>query len=140
MKMYKIDPAKKEITSIEYNGTYDGMQPHIKYECLDHACMTQARDMVFVNDVGLIDGSEATDGAWWFLHDNGTWEKFVGEALYWGTDGEDNADPSLTIEELRARVCYTAPKGWVEPDYTPLIISFDTPEELLAYLQGTDRS
>lgn len=139
MKMYKITPATRSIETIEYNGEYDGMRPHIKYEFLDHCRMNQAGDQVFVNDTGLIDGSEATDGAFWFLHDDGQWQKIVGEALYWGTNWEDNADPSLTIEELRARVCYTAPAGWVEPDHTPQVISFNTVEELLEYMLGEDK-
>lgn len=136
MKMYKIIPSQKKVEAIEYNGTYDEMHLHLKYECLDHCRMNEAGDMVFVNDEGLLDGSEATDGAFWYLHDSGMWQKFVGDALFWGTDGEDNADPSLTIEELRARLCYTAPAGWIETDHTPQVITFDTVDQLMEYIFG----
>lgn len=139
MKMYKITPSERKIETIEYNGEYDGMRPHLKYDGLDYACLNKARDMVFVNDMGLLDGTEGRDGAFWFLHDNGLWEKFVGDALLWGTKGEDNNDPSLSIEEVRARVCYTAPSGWVEPDLSPKVTTFDNMDDFLDALFGVSR-
>ena len=136
MKMYKITPSKRQIEAIEYDGEYGGMKHHLKYDCFDHVRLNQKGDMVFVNDEGLLDGTEQRDGAFWYMHDNGVWQKLVGDALVWGTNGEDNADPSMCIEEVRARVCYTAPYGWVQPDMTPRITAFDNIDDLIDALFG----
>lgn len=106
MHLYKINPADCTITQHEYDGEYKTMKPLIKYEWLDHARLNSRGDMVFVNDTGLLDGTEETDGAWHFLHDNGLWQKFVGEALLFGTEGPDNANPTMTLDQVRARVAF----------------------------------
>lgn len=135
MILFKIIPNKKIIEEHTYNGEYSGMRPLLPYEWFDHATITDRGDMLFVNDTGLLDGTEQEDGAFWWLHDNGVWQKFVGEALLWGTNWEDNADPSLTLEECRARISYMKPSGAREPNLTPTVIGFDTPEEMMEYLK-----
>ena len=131
MKMYKIIPSTRAVEVIEYDGTYEQMKPHLKYNWLDHAYMTRARDMVFVNDTGRLDGTEQRDGAWWWVHDDASVQKFVGEALFWGTQGENNADPSISPEGVKIRICWDKPSEWVDEDPGLVVKSFDTVEDLL---------
>lgn len=137
MILYKITPAQKCLEQVEYNGTYEGMRTYLKYAWFDHATLTRdGKNHLFINDTGLLDGTEQEDGAFWWLHDNGEWQKFVGEALLWGTNREDNADPSLTLEECQARISYMRPHGAKEPSLNPEITTFDSVEEMIAFLLG----
>jgi len=101
MKMYKIIPKEKRITEIDYDGTYDGMKPHLKYEWYDTCRVNEEGDYLFVNDIGLLDGTAKKDGVFWIWNTRGYWQPISGNALYWGTslDGE-NANPFNTIEQL----------------------------------------
>jgi hypothetical protein len=135
MKMYKIIPSSGEVRVLEYNGQYDGMKPHLKYDWFDHARMNQYGDRVFVSDTGLLDGTEEKDGAFWWLHDSGQVQKFVGDALYWGTCNENNADPFLSLEQVNARISWKCPSSKQakqdEKDKIPRIIEFGSLEDLL---------
>lgn len=106
MILYKITPKDRTITQHEYDGEYETMKPLLKYEWWDMARLNNRGDAVMVNDTGLLDGTEGTDGAWFWLHDNGRWQKFVGDALLFGTDGPDNANPTLTLDQVRARIAF----------------------------------
>ncbi|HEY6018436.1 MAG TPA: hypothetical protein VIY48_00595 [Candidatus Paceibacterota bacterium] len=136
MILYKITPNNKTVEAHTYDGEYSGMKPLLPYAWLDHARATSRGDMFFVNDTGLIDGTEEKDGAFWWLHENGVWQKFVGEALLWGTRGPENADPSLTLDQARARISYMKPNGAEEPNILPEVQSFDSPEEMIRFLTG----
>lgn len=136
MILYRIIPLNQKIEAIEYNGEYSGMRDLIPYDCLDHARLNKANDQLFVNDTGLLDGTEAKDGAFWWTYASGEKYKFVGIALLWGTHGEDNADPSMTIPEVYANISWVKPEGAREPNLTPVITTFDSVDELFAHLDA----
>ena len=117
MKMYLIVPKEHRITEIEYNGTYEEMCPHLTYKYLDSCRINKEGDRLFLNDTGLIDGTEYREGAFWWLtvHDTAEhWQKFVGQALYWGSKAPDNADPYLTLEQVGNRISWVKPVSYIE--------------------------
>lgn len=137
MILYKITPAQKCVEQVEYDGTYEGMRAHLKYEWLDHATLTRdGKNHLFVNDTGLLDGTEEKDGSFWWLHDNGEWQKFIGDAILWGTIGGENADPTLSLDQVMGRISYMKPNGAEEPNLEPEITTFDTAEEMIDLLMG----
>lgn len=131
MKMYKIIPAEHRVEELTYNGTYEQMRGRIPYEWFDHAKMNKAGDRVFVNDTGLLDGTEEKEGSFYWLHDNGQYQQFVGQALYWGTCNENTADPFLTIDQVRARIAWKQPAGAKQADSEITIKEFGSLEDLL---------
>lgn len=110
MILYKITPKDRTVTQHEYDGEYETMKPLLKYEWWDMSRLNDRGDAVMVNDTGLLDGTEEKDGAWYWLHDNGLWQRFVGDALLFGTYGPDNANPTMTLNEVWARIAYVQQK------------------------------
>lgn len=133
MQMYKINPKERAITAITYDGTYEGMRPHLTYDFLDYTRITKS-DHLFVNDTGLIDGTKYREGAFWWRYVDGSCRKFVGCALLWGTNGYDNTEPSMTLEEASNRISFVQPVGAEEPSEDLLMTEFDTVEDLIKYL------
>lgn len=135
MKLYRIIPLERKIEAIEYNGQYEEMHPLLTYDCLDHARLNKAGDKLFINDEGLLDGTKDKDGSFYWQYQNGQWQEFIGIALLWGTRGEDNANPSLTIPQVYANISWDKPMGAQEAKPDMQFVSFDTTEEMLAYLE-----
>ena len=111
MKLYKIIPNEKRITELEYDGSYEQMRQHISYPILDHCRINSEGDMIFVNDVGLLDNTAIKDG-YFYVQLPSTWIMLVGEALYWGTDYRgENASPHNTLEQVENIISWSQPPG-----------------------------
>lgn len=109
MKMYKILPLEKRITEVDYDGSYTAMKANIKYDWLDHCRINSDGDMVFVNDLDLLDDTYEKDGVF-YIHLPSCWIMLAGEALYWGTDyyGK-NASPHNSLEQVENIISWTRP-------------------------------
>lgn len=105
MICYKVDPRSRTVTQHTFT-EYNGLRRLSPYEWHDVCTLTQEYDYVIVNDTGLIDGTEQRDGSWYWRHDNGQWQKFAGVGIIFREDWEEYADPSLNIEQVRARVAF----------------------------------
>lgn len=137
MYLYKITPMQKSITLLEYDGSYEGMKEHLKYEMWDSVRLNVQGDYLILNDTGLLDGTEQRDGCFWFLCGDSSWRKFVGNALVVGSGwGDDNSNPFITREEQQAKISYMKPDGAEEPSTEFEIRTFDTMDDLLKELFG----
>ena len=135
MKMYKIIPIQHKVEELTYDGTYEQQRTRLHYVFLDHAKMTKEGDYIFVNDTGLLDGTEQREGSFYWFCDNGEYRQFIGAALYWGTHRENNADPHLTIDQVRERIFWARPAGAVPANKELEVESFDNLEDLFKSLE-----
>jgi len=109
MKMYHINPRTRHVTELEYDGSYEQMKPHLPYEWLDGTRISRT-DYLFVNDLGWMDDTAHTHGVFALLLDDKKWHPYAGQALLFGSQaGGENDNPSWSLEQLQARLCYPEP-------------------------------
>lgn len=104
MDAYLIDPFKREVTTVQYNGDYHHIYALIDCECFDIARINAKGDGIFVDDEGLFKEEQA------FFIVKGYGNPLAGKGLVLGSDDEGNSvSPHITLDELRSRVMFVLP-------------------------------
>lgn len=100
MKAYLIDPHKREITQVEYDGNWKSIAPMIHCRLFDLVILDdETRDGVFVDDEGLF----VENQKYFFIE--GFHQLFAGYGLVLGIDDEgESVEPKLSLEEVQARI------------------------------------
>lgn len=101
MKAYLIDPFKKEVTSVEYNGDFQQIYDLIDCSCFDVARINSHGDGIYVDDEGLI-GDIMKQAFFMF---SGYPNPLAGKGLVLGTDYQgESVEPHITLDELKSKV------------------------------------
>lgn len=129
MISYLIDPHKKQIKQVNYNGDFQSIYMHIKAGMFGVVSLYQGESL-FIDDMGLEKQNQS-----FFIHKNYP-TPIAGTSLLLGTDenGESIAS-SKTIEELQNDIVFIGDKtdlimtirlhgkdSVVNEDYRPLFI------------------
>lgn len=94
MKAFLIDPEKKIVSIVDYDGDYKNIQKMIEAEYFTTVSVNSAHDSLFVDDMGLYTKKAS------FMVTNYA-SPLKGKALLLGVDGEgDSVSPTLTYEEV----------------------------------------
>ena len=80
MKAIFIDAVNKTIERIDFEGDYKDIQDKISVDCFTCAEINQAGDVVYVDDEGLMNGTDD------FFFIEGMYQPFAGNGLILGTD------------------------------------------------------
>ncbi len=107
MKAFLIDPVFKNITETEVDGDdYKAICKRIRCNMLTLVGLNDKRDVVFVNDEGLIDGTVQEYGMF-VVTGSLRSVPLAGYGLVLGTTPYgDSDDVKMTLEELRAMVTF----------------------------------
>ena len=134
---YLINPINKTVTKVDFKGNVHKL---IDVELITAVTITGKGDAVFVDDEGLLKDNQSY---FHIIHENGNLSKSVmlsGKGLVLGMDSEgDSTSPKVSLEALKKRIYWGNP---VECEAErmrilnkgPEILSFDTHEEMQAYL------
>ena len=103
MRAYLIDPIKKEISVVNYNGDYRMINELINCERgFDAVYGFRNQDTLFVDDEGLL---RKENHAFEFTYDNGHTQPLMGKALVLGTDAEgESVAVKSTLEEVESKI------------------------------------
>ena len=103
MRAYLIDPIKKEISVVNYNGDYRMINELINCERgFDAVYGFRNQDTLFVDDEGLL---RKENHGFEFTYDNGHTQPLMGKALVLGTDAEgESIAVKSSLEEVASKV------------------------------------
>lgn len=101
MKAYLINPFKREVTEVEYEGDYRAIYPLIQADCFDIARLDKG-DGIYVDDNGLISGKHQE---FFLFKDYPTPLAGYGLLLGSNDDGESTI-PHLTFEQVQSSVTF----------------------------------
>ena len=103
MRAYLIDPIKKEISVVNYNGDYQMINKFINCpRGFDAVYGFRNQDTLFVDDEGLL---RKENYGFEFTYDNGHTQPLMGKALVLGTDAEgESVAVKSTLEEVASKV------------------------------------
>ena len=104
MKAMLIDPHKREVTEINWDGSHDSLTNLIGAEFLDFARLDNG-DLIAVNDIGFKDPNA------YFFHLN-YYNWLAGKAVLIGSsDAGENADCKDSLAQTRPKVIFSGPHG-----------------------------
>tara|TARA_B100000424_G_scaffold57448_1_gene41486 strand:+ start:2608 stop:3072 length:465 start_codon:yes stop_codon:yes gene_type:complete len=103
MRAYLIDPIKREISVVSYNGDYQMINELINSQRgFDAVYGFRNEDTLYVDDEGLL---LKENHAFEFTYDNGHTQPLMGKALVLGTDAEgESVAVKSTLEEVASKV------------------------------------
>ena len=103
MRAYLIDPIKREISVVNYNGDYQMINELINSQRgFDAVYGFRNEDTLYVDDEGLL---LKENHAFEFTYDNGHTQPLMGKALVLGTDAEgESVAVKSTLEEVASKV------------------------------------
>jgi len=106
MKAYLIDPVKKSIDEVDYDGSLDGIYNLLNVRVIDAIEINEHRDAIFVDDEGLLyDPEEIMRRGFFAVDDPGN--IIAGRGLVLGTDDEgDSCEPYTNINYVRERIFF----------------------------------
>ena len=103
MRAYLIDPIKREISVVNYNGDYQMINELINSQRgFDAVYGFRNEDTLYVDDEGLL---LKENYAFEFTYDNGHVAPLMGKGLVLGTDAEgESVAVKSTLEEVASKV------------------------------------
>ena len=113
---YVIDPFKKTVTKVDWDGNYQSIYGHIGADCFDTCRFSrQNGDCAFVDDEGLF----KPDQAFFLIGEYPT--PLAGKALVLGTDeAGDSISPETFLTDLKvAWASPVTPEVWVAEVWEP---------------------
>lgn len=106
MKAYLIDPTKRSVDEIDYDGTHDSMYKLLDVQLVDAVVLNEFNDAVFVDDEGLCYAPEEVMRRG-FFHVHGYPQHLAGRGLVLGTNAEgESCSPVATIHAMRELVSF----------------------------------
>ncbi len=100
MKAFLIDPPSQSVTEIEYDGDWKTIAPLLGCDLFTMVYLNNQRDVVFVDDEGLINGNPHG----WFMIPTYP-QPLKGRGLVLGTDDMgESTDATVTQPELRNQI------------------------------------
>lgn len=108
MKAYLIDPVAKTVTEVKCSGHMhgaDGIYAHIRADYMDIGRFNREGDHVYVDDDGWNNGALHKYGAFVLTHGEQSMP-FVGYGLVLGSRGEYEADPRISLDDMRKMVSF----------------------------------
>lgn len=94
MKAFLINPTDKTITEVVFTGDYRNIYEHIDADAFTAVTLNQARDVVYVDDMGLYRNEQD------FFMIEGYENPLPGKGLVLGTDDEgESTEPTYTNME-----------------------------------------
>lgn len=106
MKAYIIDPEKREVKTVKYDGSIDTIKSLIGAEWFDCVRVHPSGDVFYVDDMGLYREPQWFFSFWGFTH------PFAGKALVLGTDSEGG---SITPQHYNVHTIEDALE-WIDTD------------------------
>ena len=104
MKAFLIDPEKKKVSIVDYDGDYTNIQKMIEAKYFTTVRINSDHDTVFVDDEGLY-----TDKASFMLKSYPT--PLKGKGLVLGVDDEgDSIEPVMSYETLKSMIIWETNK------------------------------
>lgn len=135
MRAYLIDTPNKQIVEVDYDGDYKSIYPLIKADLFTVVRLNEHGDTLFVDDEGLINGNPHG----WMVFE-GYPQPLRGYGLVIGSNVERDEDkePSISLDELRAKVSFPEDDELMEPEeYVNIeVTGFDNPNDFLEALMG----
>lgn len=118
MKAYLIDPTKRSVDEIDYDGTLDSMYKLLDVQLVDAVVLNEFSDTVFVDDEGLLYSPEEVMRRG-FFHVHGYNQHLAGRGLVLGTDAKGaSVSPVASIHAIRELVSFpfvlTPPEPYME--------------------------
>ena len=103
MRAYLIDPIKREISVVNYNGDYQMINELINSQRgFDAVYGFRNEDTLYVDDEGLL---LKENHGFEFTYDNGHTQPLMGKALVLGTDAEgESVAVKSTLEDVESKV------------------------------------
>lgn len=139
---YLVDPIKKAVTQVEY---HDNLNELTDCQICTAVRITGAGDYIFIDDEGLFVEDQKF---FYIVREDLNLSKSVmlaGKGLVLATDEEgESISPTITLEKLKKRIFWANPiEAETERDRIldrgPDIMSFDTHEEMLSFLEEKRR-
>ena len=105
MRAYLIDPIKREISVVNYNGDYQMINELINSQRgFDAVYGFRNEDTLYVDDEGLL---LKENHAFEFTYDNGHTQPLMGKALVLGTDAEgESVAVKSTLKEVESKISW----------------------------------
>jgi len=104
MKAYLIDPIKRIVSVVDYNGDFHQICKFINAEIFDVVNPFKNADTIFVDDMGLM---KPINHYFEIKYDNGHSQDLFGLGLVLGSNKEgESIDAQTTLEELKKRITF----------------------------------
>ena len=104
MKAYLIDPIKRIVSVVDYNGDYKQINKFIDAEIFSAVYPFKNQDTLYVDDMGLM---KQTNYAFDFTYENGHTQTLFGKTLVLGADDKgESVDVKSTIAEITQRITW----------------------------------
>tara|TARA_A100001035_G_scaffold271745_1_gene260260 strand:+ start:3401 stop:3859 length:459 start_codon:yes stop_codon:yes gene_type:complete len=104
MKAYLIDPIKRIVSVVDYNGDYKKINKFIDAEIFTAVYPLKNEDTLYVDDMGLM---KQTNHAFDFRYENGHTQTLFGKTLVLGANDEgESVDVKSTIAEITQRITW----------------------------------
>ena len=104
MKAYLIDPIKRIVSVVDYNGDYKQINKFIDAEIFSAVYPFKNQDTLYVDDIGLM---KQTNYAFDFTYENGHTQTLFGKTLVLGANNEgESVDVKSTIAEITQRITW----------------------------------
>jgi hypothetical protein len=99
MKAILIDSINKEVKEVEIGKGIDEMYKFLQCECFTVATYLPKEDAIFVDDEGLMNGTDV------FFTFEGAHQPFAGNGLIMGCDDEgESVDCKISFAEVKEKV------------------------------------
>jgi Domain of unknown function (DUF3846) len=99
MKAILIDSVNREVKEIEIGKGIDEMYKFLQCECFTVASYLDKEDAIFVDDEGLMNGTDN------FFTFEGAHQPFAGNGLIMGCDDEgESEDCKISFDEVKEKV------------------------------------
>tara|TARA_Y100000593_G_C4231800_1_gene297373 strand:- start:154 stop:531 length:378 start_codon:yes stop_codon:yes gene_type:complete len=104
MKAYLIDPRKRKISKVDYNGDFHQICGLINADIFTVVYPFNNRDSIYVDDMGLY---EELNYCFSVKCDNGTTQDLYGNGLVLGTNEEgESVAVKTSLAELKKRISF----------------------------------
>jgi hypothetical protein len=102
MRAYLIDPFAKKVTTVETDGTLETIYSLVDCHYVEAVRPEDARgDLLLIDEEGKLREGQAHFICHLWPHDS-----LAGKALWIGSDGEEFAEPRLTMEQVTDNVSW----------------------------------
>jgi hypothetical protein len=103
-KAILIDPFKRTVSEVDWNGDYHHIYQLTDCDTFDVARINAKGDGIFVDDEGLFKEEQA------FFVYNGYGNPLAGKGLILGSDREgESVKPHVTLKEVQEKVAFVMP-------------------------------